>query len=178
MLPNKFNPVWDDEPRLVIPFLDKNKKLIGYQGRALKSSDKSIRYITIMLDPDKASVWGLDRVDFNRRYYAVEGPFDAMFIDNCMASCGADIVAELEKLRAPKERGVVIYDNEPRSIHTVAKINRAIVKGWKVVIWPDHISEKDINDMVMTGLPVQQIIAQNIYSGMEAELRLADWKRT
>lgn len=178
MYPGKFEPIKYEESRIVFPFLDRSKNLIGYQGRLLTDTDKSVKYLTIMLDDDAPRIYGMDRVDFNRKYYAVEGPIDSLFLNNSIASCGADIVAELERLKCNKENGVVIYDNEPRNRDTIKKIGKAIRKGWKVVIWPWSPDKKeDINDMFLDGRIIEEIIQQNIYSGLEAELRLTKWKR-
>lgn len=177
LLPGKFDPIKYEEPRIIIPFLSKNKSLIGYQGRDLSNDPKAIRYITIMLNEDQPRIFGLDKVDTNRRYYALEGPFDAMFLENAVASCGSDIVSELEKAKLSKDNGVIVYDNEPRNRDTIKKINKAIRKGWRVVIWPDSISEKDVNDMFLAGLPVKEIIAANTFKGLEAELKMATWKK-
>lgn len=178
MYPGKFEPIKYEESRLVIPFLDRNKHLFGYQGRSLIESDKTVKYITIMLDADSPRVYGLNRVDFNRRYYCLEGPIDTMFLDNSIASCGSDIVSEVERLRSNKENAVIVYDNEPRNKDTVKKIAKAIRKGWKVVIWPTSADFKeDINDLYKQGYIVDEVVKQNIYSGLEAELRLNQWKR-
>ena len=37
--------------------------------------------------------------------------------------------------------------------------------------------DKDINDMVMSGLNVQSVIESNIYSGLEAKLKFTTWKK-
>lgn len=174
LIPDKFKDIYKDESRLIIPFFDKNNKFYGYQGRSFKPDDK-VKYITIMLDEDHFRVYGIDRVNFNHRYYAVEGPIDATFIENCVASAGSDIVSELEKMGANKDNAVIIYDNEPRNKDTVKKINRAIRKGYKVVIWPDNMSEKDINEMFLAKLPLMEIINQHIYKGLEAQLRMTQW---
>ena len=177
MLPNKFSKLDFDEPRLIIPFLTKEKQMIGYQGRSFNPND-SIRYITIILDEDKPRLYGLDKVNTNHRYYAVEGPIDAMFLKNTIASCGSDIVSEIEKAFLNKENAVIIYDNEPRNKDTVKKLARAIRKGYKVVIWPDGLAQKDLNDMMKAGYPYHQTILANIYKGLEAEVRLNSWKRS
>lgn len=176
MIPNKFSNLNKDDSRLIIPFLDKSNKLFGYQGRSLNPND-DLRYITIMLDENQARLYGQNRCNVNNRYYAVEGPIDSMFIDNCLASAGSDIVSELEKAFLNKENAVIIYDNEPRNKETVKKIAKAIRKGYQVVIWPDELTERDVNQMVLNDLPIMQFINNNIYKGLDAELRLASWKR-
>ena len=39
------------------------------------------------------------------------------------------------------------------------------------------INEKDINDMVLSGLDVQSVIESNTYSGLEAKLKFTTWKK-
>ena len=49
--------------------------------------------------------------------------------------------------------------------------------GQKVVIWPSTIKEKDINDMILSGLNVQSMIELNTYSGLQAKLKFTTWKK-
>jgi len=46
-----------------------------------------------------------------------------------------------------------------------------------VVIWPKGLKEKDINDMVLAGLDPSAIIKSNTFSGLEAKIKLTDWKK-
>jgi hypothetical protein len=49
-----------------------------------------------------------------------------------------------------------------------------------VVIWPDNIGEKDINEMIMSGKTkseIQNIISSNTFRGLRAQLRFNQWKR-
>mgnify|MGYP003312601191 FL=1 len=74
----------------------------------------------------------------------------------------------------------VIYDNEPRSIEIVKKIKKAIGNQQQVVIWPENIKYKDINDMILGGMSeadVQLIIEQNTYKGLEADMALVNWRK-
>ena len=72
---------------------------------------------------------------------------------------------------------VWIFDNEPRNKEIVARIDKTIQRGDKVVIWPKKIQQKDINDMVLAGHNVQDIVDSNVYSGLEATLKFNDWKK-
>ena len=50
----------------------------------------------------------------------------------------------------------------------------------KIVIWPDSMKHKDINDMIMAGYTkkqIQEIIDDNTFSGVAAQLRFAEWKK-
>ena len=193
LIPNKFEHPDIDEARLVIPLFDKNKNMFGFQGRAFGESN--VRYITIMLDETKPRIFNLDTVDFAQRTYIVEGPIDAMFIPNTIASAGGDIVSVLQSCPdVVKENIVVVYDNEPRNKETVKKMKKAIDAGYAVCIWPDQFDGKDINDMILDRIPVKKdyvntefvakkalnvenIIDDNVYRGGEALLRLNEWKR-
>ena len=103
----------------------------------------------------------------------VEGPFDSTFISNSVALCGSD--GDLGYLK--RSSIVFVYDNEPRNREIVNRIGKCISRGESVVIWPDGIIEKDINDMVLAGHNVQDVVDSNVYSGLEATLKFNDWKK-
>lgn len=177
-LPDKFESLDNDEPRLILPFLTDDKKMFGFQGRSF-DPNAEVKYITIMLDKTHPRIFGLDTADFSKRLYCVEGPIDSLFLSNAIASCGGDIDVELSLINCSRENIVVVYDNEPRNKETVRKMAKAISKGYKVCIWPD-IEQKDINDMIKAGYNSDQIeamIDKCTYSGLEAELVLTHWKR-
>ena len=52
-----------------------------------------------------------------------------------------------------------------------------IDKGYNVVLWPDDVKEKDINDMILADIPVEDIIKNNTYQGAAAQLRFAEWRK-
>lgn len=159
------------EPRIVIP-LYQEKQLIGFQGRALDSKSKP-KYLTVMLLDDVPKIYGLDSVRTDAPVYVTEGPFDSTFIRNAIAMCGAD--ADVERWGI--SNSVWIYDNEPRNAEIVRRIETAITSKKHVVIWPPEIKEKDINDMVLAGHDVQNVVECNVYSGLEAKLKFNDWKK-
>jgi transcription elongation factor Elf1 len=171
---NSFKVVFDDttkdEPRIIIPLFYQNT-LVGFQGRSL--GPNKIKYITIMLDDDAPKIYGLDEVQKSKTVYITEGPFDSTFIRNSIALCGAD--GDVAKWGI--DNCVWIYDNEPRNSEILSRISRVIGDGQKVVIWPSSIKEKDINDMVLSGLDVQSVIESNTYSGLEAKLKFTTWKK-
>ena len=171
---NSLRPTFDnvdkDEPRIVIPLFYQNN-LVGFQGRALGPA--KVKYITIMLDDDAPKIYGLDEIQKTETVYITEGPFDSTFIRNSIALCGAD--GDVAKWGIGD--CVWIYDNEPRNTEILSRISRVIGDGQKVVIWPSTIKEKDINDMVLSGLDVQSVIELNTYSGLEAKLKFTTWKK-
>lgn len=172
LIPNKFKDTIKDEPRLIIPFIDENNKLFGYQGRSFQKDNK-FRYITIMLDETKPKIFGLESIDVSKKVYVVEGPIDSCFVDNCLAMAGSDG-------QMPYEDVVMVYDNEPRSIEIVKKIEKAISRHYSIVIWPEGIQSKDINDMIMSGMSkadIKLIIEQNTYKDLQATMALSKWRK-
>jgi hypothetical protein len=165
-----------EEQRLIIPFIDKGGHVFGCQGRALDKSE--LRYLTVLFDPNKHKIFGLDRVDFSRRFYIFEGAFDSLFIDNSLAVAGADI--DITKYTLGNNF-VDVLDNEPRNREIVRRMEVLINQGHRVCIWPDWIAQKDVNDMVVkAGMPPEHIkntIDSNSCQGLEAKLRLSSWRR-
>jgi transcription elongation factor Elf1 len=164
-----------EEERIIIPFFDEKCDLIALQGRALGKSD--LRYITIKIDHDKPKIYGLDRVVTDKTLYVVEGPLDSLFLENSVAMAGADV--DLAYFDAFDDV-VFVFDNEPRKPEIINRINSIIEKNYKVVVWPDSLKEKDINDMILSGIDtfeLRKIISKNTVSGLKAKLRLTNWKK-
>lgn len=175
IIPNKFEESNDDEPRLIIPFLDEQKRLFGFQGRGFKKD--GIRYITIMMDPETPKIFGLDTVNRAGRIFVVEGPIDSMFLPNCVAMAGADVKLKDVFPNTPNDQFIIVMDNEPRNKQIVDRIDKYIDMGYNVCIWPELIEEKDINDMVLAGIDPYKIIMENTKVGLMAKAALTQWKR-
>lgn len=170
-LTKAFDSTKYDDARIVIPLYTQDGDLFGFQGRALGPS--KVKYITIMLNDDHPKVYGMETVDTEKTVYVVEGPFDSTFINNGIAMCGADV--DLHSLRIKDL--VYVYDNEPRNKEICARIEKAIKKGEKVVIFPSRIKEKDINDMVLAGIDVNSVLESNTYQSLTATIKYNEWKR-
>ena len=166
-----FNKIVRDESRIIIPMYDTQNNLIGFQGRALGSSPN--KYITVMLSDDAPKIYGLDQIDFTKSIYIVEGPFDSTFIQNSVAMCGSDV-----DIRSFGWSDYIwVFDNEPRNREIVNRISKTIDRGEQVVIWPTNIVQKDINDMVLAGLSVMDVLKSNTHSGLEAKVKFNEWKK-
>ena len=166
-----FDNIYKDESRIVIPMYDTERNLIGFQGRIL--GPNSVKYITVMLNEEAPKVYGMDSIDTEKSVYVVEGPFDSTFVNNSIALCGSD--GDIEHLEAYDL--VYAYDNEPRNKEIVGRIERCIRDNKRVVIWPNNIKQKDINDMVMAGHDIMPILEFNTYSGLEAQVQFNNWKK-
>ena len=166
-----FSDTTNDEERIIIPLNDTDGNLIGFQGRSLSPNAK-MRYITVMLNEDAPKLYGLDHINKNETIYIVEGPLDSFFLENAVAMCGSDV-----DIRSFGWSDYIwVYDNEPRSRQITDKISKSIDAGDAVVIWPRSIKEKDLNDMVTSGINVKNVIQSNVYQGLKAKLQLSSWK--
>jgi transcription elongation factor Elf1 len=179
LLPKKFNQksLFHEERRLLIPFFDENKKFFAYAGRSIEK-EAYLRYINIVLDETKPKIFGLDRWNKTKPSVVVEGPIDSLFLDNCIASAGGDLTSVLKGM--DKEQFTIVYDNEPFSFTTKNKIKKAIDHGFRVCIWPDHVIQKDVNNMILKGYSsteISNIIKENTFNGLQASLRLAYWSK-
>jgi len=172
VIPNKFENVGKDEPRLVIPFVDKKGKVFGVSARGF--DPKGMRYITIMFD-DRPKIFGLDKVDFNKRYFVVEGALDSMFLSNAVAMAGAEgSTAALQNIT----NATFVFDAEPRNKEIHKRMEKIIRNGNKICIWPSDVPAKDINEMVLAGANnVEEIICNNTYTSLEANLKLMAWRK-
>jgi len=179
LVPNKFptSALAHDETRLLIPFLDSNKSVHAFQGRSLRGNS-AVKYITVVLNDTVPKLYGLDSVDTNGVVHVLEGPIDSMFVPNSIATAGGDLVSAVRGFN--KSRLVIVYDNEPRSKETVKKMDKAIMNGYAVCIWPENMEHKDINDMVLAGLSpqfIEHIIKHNTYRDLSAKLALQKWSK-
>ena len=166
-----FDSTYRDEPRIIIPMYDRDKNLIGFQGRSL--THNSVKYITVMLNDDSPKLYGLESIDEEKPIYIVEGPFDSTFVENSVAMCGSDV--DIRSFGWGDH--IWVLDNEPRNREIVNRIAKLIDRGEKVVIWGNNIVEKDINDMVLGGHDVMSVIKLNTYSGLEAKVKFNTWKK-
>ena len=165
-----------DDKRLVIPFYDTEKNLIAIQGRSLGES--KLRYITLKLHDDNKKVFGLDRIDTDELIYVVEGPIDSMFLSNAVATADSNLESITDVL--DKSKVALVFDNEPRNKEIVAKMEKAIDNHFNVVIWPEMIEKKDINDMILDGFSsdeIQDIIDNNTFVNLRAKMEFISWKK-
>ena len=178
LIPNHGKQILDDA-RLVIPFYDEYNELIAISGRALETSDKTLRYVTIRTNESEDKLlYGLDRIDKSKSIKIVEGPIDSLFLSNCVASGDANLTIAAKNIDSDKK--ILIFDNEPRNKEIVKMMQDAIKSQHDVVIWPDTIQGKDINEMVVNGLSpdeIEKIISNNTFRNLEAQTKFVFWKK-
>ena len=178
LVPNHGKEITADA-RLVIPFYDKYNTLIGVSGRALENSDYKLRYVTLRTNESQDKlIYGMDKVNTNELVKIVEGPLDSMFLTNCVGSGDSALIQTAKLIDA--ENKVLIFDNEPRNKEIVKLMDDAIKLGYNVVIWPDTMEQKDINEMVMASFSpaeIERIISSNTFTGLRAQMKFISWKK-
>ena len=167
-----FSRIVRDESRIIIPLHTREGEIFGFQGRSIGPSN--VKYITVILDESIPKVYGLDEVSTDETIYVTEGPFDSTFVQNAIAMCGSDIL--LDSLNLGDDI-VYVLDNEPRNKEICNRISKLIDGGKKVVIWPKAVQQKDINDMVLAGLSVMNVLKSNTYRALEAKIKFNEWKK-
>ena len=180
LIPNKFPADEDgklhDEARLVFPYFTNHGKVFAYSARTLE--DRQPKYYTIKLD-ETERIYGLDRVDYSKPVFAVEGQIDSLFLPNSIAVSGSSF--DMPTLQALKSNLVIVGDNEPRSREIVKILHKNIKLGYKVCMLPHSVKEKDINDMILAGRTIDEVVAlvnENTFQGLAAEARFMNWKLT
>jgi hypothetical protein len=171
--PDTFTHTKGEHPRLIIPFYDTDGKVFAFQGRAFGKEQP--KYLTIKLDENKQKVYGLDTVNLQEPITIVEGPIDSMFLNNCLAAAGADLT-----LRIEPDNITYIFDNEPRNKEIIKRMYDVVEKDYNLVVWPDDMRHKDINDMILSGMSkaeVQTIISNNTFAQLEALTKLSYYKK-
>ena len=94
----------------------------------------------------KDVVFGMDRVDKSKIVPVLEGPFDAMFVENAVAICSSSP----SKIQMDILEGmdiVFMFDNDAAGLRSMRKLAK---KGYKVIKWSDNFEwEQDVNDYIM-----------------------------
>lgn len=163
-------------PRIIIPFFSNSGELIAIQGRALDSH--SMRYVTIKIDKNHEKLFGLDRIDETKSIWVVEGPIDSLFLPNTIATADSNLASAASVF--DKNNLILISDNEPRNLNIVNNIEKYIKNGFSVCLFPSYIKEKDINDMILSGLTKEEmcdIINDHTYSGLRANIEFIKWRK-
>ena len=163
-----------DCARLIISCHNEENKFIACQGRAYDNNDFKLRYQTSKVHEDTQLIFGQDRLKSDKPKFAVEGPIDSLFVDNCVAVLG------FNKFKLLSKDYTIIPDNDRRNTQVLKSMSELLELGYSMVLWPDEIKEKDINDMIMSGMSVEKlktIIENNTYQGNMALLKFTNWRK-
>jgi len=175
----KLNPAYENrivsEERLIIPYRDKFGNLSGVTGRAINPS--RLRYINVRLS-EYPMIYGLKYVDQTQTIYVCEGAIDSMFINNGIAVGGSDLKRAINMF--PKEKLVLIFDNEPRNKQIITIMEKMIQYGYRLMIWPNEWQYKDINEAIINGIDkrrISDLLYRNTHQDLSLKLAIRNWKK-
>lgn len=156
--------VMSEYDMIIFPFYDHNK-VYGYQGRSIF---KKFFYTNSI---EGFKVYNLFNVNLEEPVYIFESIIDSLFTENSIAMIGSDLSEFLtKKIKYP----IFVHDNDFTEI-TLNKIEKDLNNGFKVVIFPEDLKEKDINEMILNGWTKQKIkelLEKNTYSGFNGKIRV------
>lgn len=175
---DKYKDAPSDE-RIVLPFINQNKELIGAQGRSL--SRTGIRYITAKKENNNL-VFGLDNWDKFKHTYVFEGPIDSLFVENGLAVASSDLKSIFTRFPLlDKDKTTLVFDNEPRSKEILKLMSECIELGYNICIHSNILESKDINDMIKKGELTQEgvmcYLQERTFKNLQAKLLFQDWKQ-
>jgi hypothetical protein len=177
--PEKFERSPATDPRLVMTYKDEIGQIYAYTGRSF-GKDKKTKYMHTKIPEydDRPLLWGLDRVDFTKPVFAIEGQINSLFLPNAIAASGASMNVLFNH---PYVRNITfVWDNDSRNLEIVKLVEKAINVGVKVVIYPKNCPEGDINDYIISGMSSEEIanmLHSNTFSGPTAKLMFGQWKK-
>ena len=134
---------------------------------------KFIKYITVMIHDDAPKIYGLDEIQKDQTVTLQKVPLTAhsfatrlLCVELMMSVVGALAILF----------GYMITNHVIEKLSTGSNV---VSTTRRVVIWPSsYVEEKDINDMVMSGLDVQSVVESNTYHGLEAKpFKFTTWKK-
>lgn len=175
--PHAFENEQYDTPRLIIPFVDKDGKVFGLQGRSFDKKSKN-KYITIKLDEDMPKIYGLDTIRDDMPKLLLEGPVNSMFLVNAVGAAGSNLESYADMLGDP----IMVYDNDSRNKNLVNLVEKSVQSGRKVVLWDNRFKpEEDINDIAnnynLSPEEITKYLIEHSYQGLQAELQFTKWKK-
>lgn len=176
ILANKFSSLEDDHPRLIIPFFNQHGKCFAFSGRAF--GPQQPKYFTIKLDDLHDRIYGLERINYSKHIYIVEGQIDSLFLPNCLAVSGSSFFNPV--IKSLQSNCTLVYDREPRSPELTKLILNTIKKGFKICLLPETMPGKDINEYIMAGMTSQEIIQQidtHSFQGLSAHAEFIKWRK-
>ncbi len=183
----KYNKTFfEEEERLVLPLYNKDSLIVGIISRSIKENPRK-RYINLKFYDEPVvfnlyDSFGNYKINLNKTVYILEGAFDSLFVDNAIAVNTSDLLMVKKVLSSrllKKMNFVYVPDNDKRNKEIVNIYKKIIEAGEKIVIFPDYIKGKDINEMVVknNGTSVMNVLKENTYKDTLASIRLSSWKK-
>ena len=158
--------------RLLIPYINNNTdEVYCFQARTLNG--KQPKYKTNKPD-NNTKIFNIYNVDPSKTVYVTEGPIDAFYFDNGIATSGivSYDTAQFREIKNKFPKRTFVFDNDETGI------NMAIIyaeHGENVFCWGD-IEVKDINEWMQINLLTSDVLCdivdKNTFSGFKAVMKL------
>jgi len=173
---NTYKVTKNNDERIVFPIYNKDKKLIGFQGRSLDIKNE-VRYLTVKLHENETLVYGMDNIDIKNPVYLTEGILDSLMLDNSIAMLKSNINFEFVNNNLPKN-SVFVFDQEYRNKQIKDNYMKvAKMKDYGLFFYPKKMKEKDLNLFIqnnpkMYPMGIMKMIKDNTYYGMKKRIKL------
>jgi hypothetical protein len=169
----------ENDPRVVFFYTDRAGYIVNVCGRSFQADPKQ-RYLKVKV-AEYRKVFNINRVDFGKKVYLTEGEFDSMFLPNAIASGDSNLNGTAKWVYETfGVYPVLVFDKEPRNKQLVNIIEDSIDEGFDVCLLPESFPGKDINEAFLSGmttLQIQEMIDENTFRGLEAQLKMSSWKK-
>ena len=134
--------------RIIIPFFNDKGRIYYYQGRKF-NNEYGVKYLSRFGNHD-VNIYNYYNVDMTKYVIILEGPIDAIFVENAIALTGLKVS---DKLVSDIPKKVFLLDND---ISGNKKALKLLSKGNNVFIWEKFLKRyecssevKDVNDFVL-----------------------------
>ena len=168
-----------NDARIVLLYTSPDQTITHVTGRAL-ALDNKIRYVSVKI-VDTKKVYGIHRLKKDQPVYITEGQFDSMFLPNAVACGDANLWGMADYLDSLGYNDLIlVFDNQPRNKDIVREVKKAVDDGYNVVMLPYDERAKDINEMVLSGITLEEIkslIDVNTFSGLNASVAFTMWRK-
>lgn len=177
---------FENEERVVFPLYNKDGIIIGIISRALSNNSKK-RYINLKFydEPVVFNLYdknGNFKINLNKTVYVLEGALDSLLVDNALAVNTSDLMSVKHSIPDKIFKNIsIVYvpDNDKRNKEIINIYKKIINEDEKLVILPDYIKGKDINEILLknNNVSIMELLKENTYKGIAASLRFVSWKK-
>lgn len=181
--------IYPNFPVLVIPFFRSDGSYNYIQCRTITNSAQ--KFTTFQLDENVPKLWGEFRLDWNNIIYILEGPIDAMFINNGVALAGASVNSTLSYIKSNQKLQLgeidlkklcIVFDNDYRYNEQILQLLlKRIDDGFSVLLYDKRFKWKDINEAYSMGHwsieTINSYVVNRTFQGLKAKLEITSLTR-
>jgi len=176
-----YTPLSYISPRLVFVIRNNLNEQVGFVTRSLNKNDY-IRYYNIKIEEKEPLLYGTPFLNPSKPVWIVEGIIDSLFLSNGVAACSSSFSHAIEYCQYKDIPFVCVFDNERHNPQIVKIMDRAINKGYSLVIFSSFpFPGKDLNEMVIKNQwdsnTLQTHLQQHIFQSIRAKLEFDRWKK-